>query len=114
MVEEMKRAVASAVSSVVNVYSTYPQKQTEVPCATLDVVTMTADRYTGAEMRNCLVRISIFSDNRLELDQLVDNVIDALKTSSLLYLGVSSMSPIMPFDRFYKRDIDIKVVEITE
>ncbi|AGK61510.1 hypothetical protein Asulf_01532 [Archaeoglobus sulfaticallidus PM70-1] len=126
MIENIKRDIAQLIGNYVpelsgKVYSAYPKKSAEFPCACLDMVSMAGDNTLGAEIHSYLVRISVFADDRLELDQLVDKVMNAFvghadELASCHYNGITSISPTaFAFedreDR-WRRDIDVRVVAV--
>ena len=126
MIESIKRAIADLIKKYVadlsnSVYAAYPKKTAEFPCACLDVVSMAGDITLGAEMHSYLVRISIFANDRLELDKLADEVVNAFvlhsnELSSCYYSGISSISPTMlayeDKDDIWRRDVDVKVLAV--
>ena len=123
MIEDIKREISDLIQNYVNlqVFAMYPKTDAKFPCACVDVVSMIGDVKIGAEIHSFLVRISIFSNNRLELDQLTDKVIDTLakhanELTNCYYNGVKSISPtLFAFenrDDKWRRDIDIRVISI--
>lgn len=126
MIEDIKRDIKTLIENNVmelanRVFAAYPEKNADFPCCCLDSVSMVGDIRIGAEIRSHLVRISVFADDRLELDQLVDKILNVFKDHSgelakCYYNGISSISPtVFAFedreDR-WRRDIDVKVLAV--
>ena len=125
MIEDVKRDVAAFIGLHVplltgKVTSTFPDNvRAASPCAIVDVVGGIGKRTLQLDLTDLLIRVSIISNDVMEIDSITDDLVDdALKNhpdalTTIYYGGIHDVSPVMELFvekekyKVFVREIDI-------